>query len=105
IAHARLPHRAHQLAGLSPGQRAAHALDLARVACARDADAYEWALQRPRNRCAERGLAGARRADQAQRRARQIGLEPADGEILDHALLGLREREMVALEHGLDALQ
>ena len=105
IAHARLPHRAHQLAGLSPGQRAAHALDLARVACARDADAYEWALQRPRNRCAERGLAGPGRADQAQRRARQIGLEPADGEILDHALLGLREREMVALEHGLDALQ
>jgi hypothetical protein len=79
--------------------------DLARVAGAGDVDAHERALQRARHRGAERGLAGARRTDQAQRRARQVGLEPAHREILDDALLGLGQREMIALEHGLDALE
>ena len=105
IADACLAQRAHDLAGLGAGKRAAHATQLAGIGGARDADAHVRAVQGSRHGGAERGLAGAGRADEAQCGAWEIGLELAHREVLDDALLGLRQAEMLALEDLLDPAQ
>ena len=94
--------RAHHLAGGGAGLEARLAAQVAGVARARDAGAHERAVKRARHRRAQGRLAGARRSDQTQRGTRQIGLEAAHREVLDDALLGLGEPQVLALELGLD---
>ena len=77
------------------------AADFGLVAHAAQRLAREFAAGRPGDRAAERGLADARRADQAQDRA----LEPVgarlDREILDDPVLDLFQPVMVLVEHRL----
>src|SRR6202521_2008317 len=72
--------------------------DLSLVTHAAERDAHEVAPRGPRDRSAERGLADAGRADQAQDRAGQLVGALLDREILDDALLDLLQAEMVVVE-------
>ena len=76
------------------------AADLGLVAHAAERDAHELALHRPRDRLAERGLADAGRADEAQDRPLHVALELAHGEVLDDALLDLVEVVVILVEHA-----
>src|SRR5437867_715764 len=61
--------------------------------------AHEVAACRARDRLAERGLADARRTDQAQDRPGQLVGALLDGEIFDDALLDLLEAIVVVVEN------
>src|ERR1700716_468478 len=65
---------------------------------AAERDAHEVAAGRIRDRLAERGLADARRTDQAQDRPGQLVGALLDGEIFDDALLDLLDTVMVVVE-------
>jgi hypothetical protein len=65
---------------------------------AAERDAHEIAAGRLRDRLAERGLADARRTDQAQDRPGQLVGALQDGEIFDDAVLDLLEPVMVVGE-------
>ena len=86
-----------------PGHRAdvgaAVAADLRLVADAADRDAHELPAERARDRLAERGLADAGRADEAEDLARDLLAELRDREVLDDPLLDLLEVEVVLVEH------
>src|SRR6202040_988403 len=73
---------------------------------AADRDAHEVAAGRLRDRLAERGLADARRTDQAQDRPGQLVGALLDGEIFDDALLDLLDPVMVVVENllGVDEI-
>ena len=75
------------------------AADLGLVAHAAGADALELAPERARDRLAERRLADARRADEAQDRASRVRLEPAHGEELEDPVLDLLDVVVVGVEH------
>ena len=75
------------------------AADLGLVAHAADADALELAPERAGDRAAERGLADAGRADEAEDRAARVGLEPAHGEELEDPVLDLLDVVVVLVEH------
>jgi hypothetical protein len=66
---------------------------------AAEREAHEGAAGRPRDRLAERGLADAGRADQAQDRPRQLVGALLDREVFDDALLDLVETVMIIVEH------
>ncbi len=72
--------------------------DLGFVAHAADREAHELAAHRLRDRLPERGLADARRSDEAQDRPRQLVLQLAHGEVLDDAILDLLEIVVVLVE-------
>ena len=72
--------------------------DLGLIVYAAERDAHEVAAGRLRDRLAERGLADARRTDQAQDRPGQLVGALLDGEIFDDALLDLLEPVMVVVE-------
>ena len=73
--------------------------DLGLVADAADRDADELAAERPRDRLAERRLADAGRADEAEDRPREVALlQLRDREVLDDPLLDLVEVEVVLVE-------
>ena len=74
------------------------AADLRLVVGAAQADAGELAAGGARDALAERGLADAGRADEAQDRALALWIELADGEELEDAPLDLRQAEMVGIE-------
>src|SRR3984893_4964665 len=80
------------------------AANLGLVADAAKRQPYELASQCARYRAAERGLAGPRRADEAQDGSLGVALELAHGEELEDALLDLFEIEMVFVEHGAGVL-
>ncbi len=65
--------------------------DLRLVAHATEGDAHELAARRLGDGAAERGLADAGRADEAQDRASQLVGAALHGEILDDAFLDLVE--------------
>ena len=92
-----------------PGQRAdvgaAVPADLGLVAHAAQRLAHELASQRARDRAAERGLAGAGRADEAQDGRARVGLVAAHHQVLEDALLDLLEAVVVLVEHRARVLQ
>src|SRR4029450_12192948 len=95
-----LPHRLDDLAGHRADIGAAVTTDLGLVAHAAERHAYEFASRRPRDRLAERGLADAGRADQAQYRAGQLVGARLHREILNDAILHLLESIVIVIECG-----
>ena len=92
---------ARQRADIGP----AMAADLGLVTHAAQRHAHEVAAGRLGDRLAERGLADARRADQAQDRALHLVDALLDREVLEDALLDLLEAVMVGVENVLGVLQ
>ena len=80
---------------------AAVAADLGLVAHAADREPDELAADRAGDRLAERGLADARRADEAEDRAGEVVLQLRDGEVLEDPLLDLLEVVVVLVEDRL----
>ena len=80
------------------------AADLGLVAHAAEAQAVELAAERRGDGLAEAGLADARRADEAQDRALDVGLHLAHRQVLEDAVLDLLEVVVVVVEDllGLD---
>ena len=74
------------------------AADVGLVAHAAQRDADEVSAHRLGDRFAERSLADAGRADEAQDRAAAVGFELAHGEIFDDAALDLVQVVMIAIE-------
>ena len=83
------------------------AADLGLVTDTAEGDADELATRRPRDALGQRGLADARRADEAEDRAFDLFDQGLDGQILDDALLGLLEPVVVFVEDrlGVDDLE
>ena len=81
------------------------AADLRFVAHAAERHAHELAAGRLGDRLAERGLADAGRADEAEDRAGQLVGALLHGEIFDDALLDLVEAEVVGVEERLRGRQ
>ena len=81
------------------------AADLGLVAHAADREPDELAVDRAGDRLAERGLADARRADEAEDRAGEVVLQLRDGEVLEDPLLDLLEVVVVLVEDRLGALE
>ena len=79
--------------------------DLRFVAHAAERHAHELAAGRLRDRLAERGLADAGRADEAQDRSGQLVGARLHGEILDDAVLDLLEPVVVVVEHFLRGVE
>ena len=75
------------------------AADLGLVAHAADRDALELAPHRGGDRAAERRLADAGRADEAEDRAARVRLQLAHREELEDAVLDLLDVVVVAVEH------
>ena len=90
------------------------AADLRLVADAAERHPDELAVERLRHRLADRRLAGARRADQRQDRARPlVGLDAAllaqlgDRDVLDDPVLDVLEAGVVGVQHlaGVDRVE
>ena len=92
-----------QLLRHDAGQRtdvgAAMAADLRLVVDAAQARAHELQAERARDALAERGLAHAGRADEAQDRAAALRVELAHGQVLEDPLLDLGQAEVVLVEN------
>ena len=101
ISHAALGEVLDDLARHRADVGAPVAADLGLVAHTAQRHADELAVGRAGDALPERGLADARRSDEAQDRAAQILHALLHGEILDDALLDLLEAEVVGLEHFL----
>ena len=93
-----LAHRLDQLAGHRADIGPAMAADLGLVAHAAERHAHEFAPRRLGDRLAERGLADARRADEAQDRAGQLVRAALHRKIFDDPLLDLVEAVMLRVE-------
>ena len=74
------------------------AADLGLVVDAAERDALELAPRGARDRLAERGLADARRADEAQDRALAGRVELAHGEVLEDPVFHVLQALMVLVE-------
>ena len=97
--------RPHEAAGQRADVRAPVAADLGLVADAAERHADELAVERARDRLADRRLAGAGRPDQRQDRAGALVLldpallaQLAHGEVLDDAVLDVVEAVVVGVE-------
>ncbi len=101
----RLAHRLDDLAGHRADIGAPVAADLGLVAHAAERHAHEVAAGRPRDRLAERGLADAGRADEAQDRAGQLVGALLDREIFDDPFLDLLQPEVIGVEDILGQLE
>src|SRR3546814_10573034 len=66
---------------------------------AAEARAHEFAPRGAGDALAERGLADARRTDEAEDRAAAVGAQLADGEIFEYPPLHLFQAEMVFVEN------
>ena len=75
------------------------AADLGLVAHAAERHAHELAAGRLGDRLAERGLADAGRADEAEDRPLQLVRAALHGEVFDDPLLDLVEAVMIGVEH------
>jgi len=101
VARADAAHGLDDAAGHGPDVGAAVAANLRLVTHAAQADAHELAAQRAGDGAAERGLARARRADEAQDGTAQIvGGDATDGDVLQDAVLDLLQPVVVGVEHG-----
>ena len=98
IARLGLADRLDHVAGQRPDIGAAMAPDLGLVMHAAERQPHEFAARGARDRLAERGLAHAGRADEAQDRALAVRLQLAHGEIFEDALLDLGQAVMVLVE-------
>ncbi len=94
----RLLHRLDDLAGHRADIGAAVAADLGLVPHAAERHADIFAARRPGDGFRKRGLADARRADEAKDRALDLVGPGLHGEVLDDALLDLVEAEMILVE-------
>ena len=74
------------------------AADLGLVVHAAERDAGELAAERAGDAAAERGLADAGRSDEAEDRALHVGLQAADREVVEDAVLDLLEAVVVLVE-------
>ena len=101
----RLAHRLDDLAGHRADIGAAVTADFRLIAHAAERHAHELTPGRLRDRLAERGLADAGRADQAQDRSGQLVGARLHREILDDAVLDLLEPVVVVVQHGLRRLE
>src|SRR6516225_2545394 len=81
------------------------AADFGLVAHPAQRNPYKLASGRPRHRFAKRGLADARRSNQAQDRSLQLACQGLDREILENALLDLLESVMIPFEDALGFLR
>ena len=72
---------------------------------AAQAHALELAAQRARDRLTQRGLAHARRPDEAQDRRLRLGVELQDRQVLEDPLLDLLEVEVILVEHPLSLVE
>ena len=79
--------------------------DLALVVDAPQRDAGVLAAQGPGDGLAEAGLAHSRRPHEAEDGAAQVGLQLANGQELQQAVLDLGQPEMVLIQHGLGLLE
>ena len=102
----RVAQRAHQAARERADVGAPVAADLGLVADAAERHAHELAAGRAGDRLADRGLAGAGRADQGQDRAgalvlrdAAVGAQLAHGQVLGDAVLDVLEARVVGVEH------
>ena len=77
------------------------AANLRLVAHAAERHADELAIERTGDRLRERRLADAGRPDEAQDRPFDVGVQLADGQVLDDAILRLFEAGMIGVEHAL----
>jgi hypothetical protein len=75
------------------------------VADAAERDAHELAAERLRDRSRERRLADARRADEAEDRPLHAGIELADREVFENAILGLLEPRVLVVHDRLGLLE
>jgi hypothetical protein len=98
-----LAHVLQDLAGHRADVGAAVAADLGLVAHAAQRHAHELAVGGLGDRLAERGLADAGRADQAQDRRLQLVDALLHGEVLEDAFLDLLQAVVVLVEHLLGA--
>ena len=99
IPHADLAHVLQDLAGHRADVGAPVAADLRLVAHAAQRHAHELAVGRARDRLAERGLAHAGGADQAQDGGLQLVHALLHGQVLDDALLHLLQAVVVLVQH------
>ena len=100
----RLLHALDDLAGHRADVGAAMPAHLGLVTHAAQGHAHEVAARRLGDRLAERGLADARRADEAEDRTLDLLLALLHREVLEDALLDLLEAEVVGVEHLLGDL-
>ena len=98
VARAGLADRLDDVAGQRADIGAPMAADFGLVVHAAEADAHEFAVHGARDRLAERGLADAGRADEAQDRRLALRRELAHGEIFDDPPLDLVETVVVLVE-------
>src|SRR5262245_36621616 len=98
IRRLRLAHRLDDLAGHRADIGAPVAADFGLVTHAAERHAHEVAAGSAGDRLAERGLADAGRADQAQDRAGELVGALLDREILDDAFLDLFQAEVIVVE-------
>ena len=98
VARARLAHALDDVARQRADVGAPVAADLRLVVHAAQAHAHELAPGRPGDALAERGLAHAGRADEAQDRALARRVQLAHREVLENALLDLVEAVVVGVE-------
>jgi hypothetical protein len=98
---ARLLQRLDDLAGHRADIGPAVTADLGLVSHAAQRHADELAAGRLGDRLAERGLADARRADEAEDRALELAGARLHREVLDDALLDLLEAVVVVVQHFL----
>ena len=103
IVHGGLRHVLHDLAGHGADVRAAMAADLGLVTHAAERHAHELAVRGARDALAERGLADARRTDEAQDGALDLVDALLDGQVLDDAFLDLLQPKVVFVQHLLGA--
>src|SRR5690606_19180291 len=85
--------------------RAPVAANLGLVTHAAERHADELAAERARDRLRQRGLADAGGAEEAKDRALDVGVEFADRQVLEDAILDLLEARMIGVEHGLAAME
>ena len=97
----RLAHRLDDLAGHRADVGAAVSADFRFIPHAAQRHAHELTSGRLRDRLAKRGLADARRADEAQDRSGQLVGAGLHGEILDDAVLDLLKPVVIRVEHFL----
>ena len=105
VARAGAADAADDAAGQGADVGAAMPADLGLVAHAAERLAHELAPERARDRTAERGLAGAGRADEAEDGRAGVGLELADHEVFEDALLDLLQAVVVLVEHRAGVLE
>ena len=100
IARAGLADRLDDIAGQGADISAPMAADLGFVVHAAEAQPRELAAGRAGDALAERGLADAGRADEAQDRALALGIELAHGQIFEDAPLDLGQAVVVLVENA-----